>query len=469
MELYASTYEAAWRARARLLGIPVTAHLRLLEQSQRLPREQILELQWAKLRRLLVHAYENVPFYRRRFETMRAHPHEIRNRDDFARIPPLTRQELEHNAHDLVARNLPARRLVANATGGSTGRPVHFHVDREYLYWAQAMVWLQDSWTGWSPGRRHAFLWGSRLDLEQQQAGKVRLYNRLARNLFLDAFAVDPGALDRYLRRLRRFRPALLTGYVLPLQILARRAQQGAFGTLSIGAVQTGAEPLRPAQRAIIEEGLGAPVFERYGGRDIGSLAHECEAHQGMHLFPLNYAVESLRDDRPAVNGESGELILTHLDNYGAPFIRYRSDDLGVLSDRVCPCGRTWPMLERVEGRLADCIVGPSGAVMSGLFFPHLFKDFDIGQYQVIQETVGSLRILLAAGHGFGPEQQARIEEVIRQHLGNEMQIAFEFMESIPRAESGKFRVVISHVAAPEHGLRTPPMPPERERSGDRE
>jgi phenylacetate-CoA ligase len=447
MQLYADLYDLVWRASAPVTRSPTVGFYDTLLRAERLPEEQLRQLQWRKLQALVAHAFHHVPFYRRRFEQLGARPEDIRTPGDYAKLPPLTRAELQEQRDELVASNIAPAYLLNDATGGSTGKPIHFRYDRRYQHWLGAIMRVQDGWAGLRRGDAHAFLWGAKIDLTRQQASfRARLTNYAKRTLFLDSFQMDDAMLRRYVAQLAAFRPRLLTGYVLSLQILARFIEREGLPVPAIGAVQTGAEPLREPQRRLIADLLRAPVFERYGGRDIGAIAHECEAHQGMHIFALNYYVECIRGDTPCSPGELGELLVTQLDNYGAPFLRYRSEDLGVLAPGACACSRSYPRLERVEGRILDVIVGMNGRALPGEFFPHFFKDFDIGEFQVIQKRRDLLEIKLVQGGRLAQSDTARISDTIRGYLGEATQVRIELVNTIERTASGKFRVTISEV-----------------------
>lgn len=454
MGAYATLYRLAWGSRTRMTGSHVQDRLHTLAGQERLPPERITELQWSKLQRLLASAYAHVPHYRRQFDRLAITPRDIRTPADFARLPLLTRSDFAQHGDDLVARNIRPGRLVLGSTGGSSGRPVRFRHDRAQVVSGRAAMLLEDRWAGHELGDRHAFVWGSVIDRQNRTPLRERLHNTLARNMFFDCFELDTDRLDEILAGIARFRPQLLTGYVKPLELLARRAIHGRKAVGSVGAVQTGAEPITPEQRAVIEHGFGARVFERYGGRDFGVVGAECEAHSGMHIFSPHVYVERLRAEG-AAPGDPDEIIVTQLDNPGAPFIRYRTEDLGVFSERTCPCGRTWPILERVEGRLTDLLLGTNGRVLSGLFFPHFFKDLDVGEFLVIQEALGLLRVRLTGGPGYTAHTERRIREVVRHYLGDDTEVLVERVPVIDRGPSGKHRVAISRIDAQEIARRT--------------
>src|SRR5205085_9123193 len=123
------------------------------------------------------------------------------------------------------------------------------------------------------------------------------------------------------------------------------------------------AQTLPDTSRRIIEESFGCKVFDKYGAREFSGIAYECEAHQGHHVVGEGYVVEVLKDGRPAAPGEIGEVVVTDLNNYCLPFIRYRIGDLAEQLDprQACACGRGLPRLGKIEGRVQSIIIGSKG------------------------------------------------------------------------------------------------------------
>ena len=176
-------------------------------------------------------------------------------------------------------------------------------------------------------------------------------------------------------------------------------------------------------------------------------IASECERHRGMHISAENLYVEVIKDGREAKPGEVGEVVITDLHNYGMPFIRYKNEDLGRMSVNKCSCGRGLPLLEKIEGRVVDMIKTPNGKILTGLFFPHLMKDFrEIEKFQVIQSSLDSLTVKIQSDKDHGAVPINTIRSIIRQCTGKSMRINIEIVDEIPLSPSGKFRVVISHI-----------------------
>jgi len=231
------------------------------------------------------------------------------------------------------------------------------------------------------------------------------------------------------------------------LEYLARYIKLHGGLRTKLQSVITAAETVTPAQRELLHEVFQVPVLASYGSREFMLIAMECE-HGGMHISADNLLVECLRDGSPAAPGELGQVVITDLHNYGMPFIRYQIGDVATIRAGLCPCGRGLPMLQDVHGRMPDTIQTPDGKLISGLFFPHLLKEFDwIEQFQVIQKELDKLHVKLVAPDRRAAEQGLpQLRQEIFAVTGKDMQIEIIFVEDIPRTATGKHRNVVSEI-----------------------
>lgn len=162
----------------------------------------------------------------------------------------------------------------------------------------------------------------------------------------------------------------------------------------------TSAEVLEPADRQLIEEVFGCPVFNRYGCREVGVIASECPAHQGLHIAAEGLLVEIVQGNDPVRPGESGAILVTDLLNLGMPLIRYRIGDMGTWEEGQCPCGRGLPRLREVSGRVTDFLVGADGRLVSGVYLATyvVARRTSLGQVQILQEEPGRVRYRIKPG-----------------------------------------------------------------------
>jgi phenylacetate-CoA ligase len=162
--------------------------------------------------------------------------------------------------------------------------------------------------------------------------------------------------------------------------------------------------------------------------------------------------VEVLRaNNTPSLPGEVGKVVLTHLTNYPMPFIRYEVGDMAALSDRSCGCGRTLPLLERIEGRVADYVVTPRGVLVSGISLTENFSLLvpGIAQLQIVQERIDHFVFRIVKAPEFGPDSHNSIRRLVAERFGEDVTFECEFMDCIRQEASGKYRFVISKVDKP--------------------
>jgi len=409
----------------------------------RKPREQLLARQLTMLKPLVMHAGKTVPFYRQRFQEAGFDPENLQRLRDLAQIPPLTKDDIRDHLEALVSETFDRSQLIPRATGGSTGVPVRLYTDREAAIHSEASMLLSDEYAGLRPGEPVAMLWGANFEVSAAESllGRLRM---LARNhLILNTFKLDEKILAGLHTKLARFRPAVLVGYTSALLAMAdwleRHSVTPGYPTISI---MNAAETLLPWQREHFERVYGAPVFDRYGARDGGAIAMECEAHNGLHINIIDLLIEPYG----GTPGEPQEVLITNLNAYGMPMIRYRIGDMAVFSDRVCPCGRTTPLFDRLVGRVTDMLYLPDDRMLPGEFFPHLLKDFPVAEFQVVQEEDRSLIIRIVRRQGYAPQHEEHIRRIVTEHVYG-LPMRFEYVDAIDRTRTGKLRPVISRAA----------------------
>ena len=202
-------------------------------------------------------------------------------------------------------------------------------------------------------------------------------------------------------------------------------------------------------ERQTLEEVFQCPVTNRYGCEEVSIIACQCEAHNGLHVNADGIYLEVLRGDgEPAEPGELGMVVVTDLTNMAMPLIRYQIGDMGVLTDRRCPCGRGLPLLERVEGRIADYVLTPQGRLVSGISLTDHFNTMIPGvvQLQIVQEAVDRFTFRIVSDEHFGPASYETLNSLVAEHFGPDVTFQCEFTDHIPQESSGKFRFCISKV-----------------------
>jgi phenylacetate-CoA ligase len=436
---------------ARWEKSPYLRHYHLLQCTQYDHPDTIRDSQLQTIGNLLRHAYATTSFWRARLDWSGLRPEDVRTIEDFRAVPVLTKGDLRSHAEDMISSAFDRAQLHRKKTSGSTGVSVEVFVDEAALQWKRACTLRSDEWSGWRQGERVAKVWGNPEYLKNGWRGRLR--NRLLdRARYLDTLHMDAAALARFARSLRRRPPSLLFGHAHSLYLFAQYLRDdGGAGFLPRGIIAT-AMVLHDHERQAIQSVFGRPVTNRYGCEEVSLIACECERHQGLHVNADGVYVEVVRPDgAPAAPGELGAVVVTDLFNRAMPLIRYKVGDLAVLSNRRCPCGRGMPLLERVEGRVADYVVLPGGRLISGISLTENFAMLvpGLAQFQIVQEAPQHFRFRIVRGGDFGPRSLAEIRRLATERFGPEVEYECEYLDRILPEPSGKYRFCISKVKNP--------------------
>lgn len=434
-----------WPLMERLKENRTRHYLRDLQNAQGFSQEQLLDRQRQKLGRLLQHAVHKVPAYASfasEWDTSRIPPERF-----LQRIPILSKTHFRLHADDYVTKGVNSAQLIGNRTGGSTGEPTRFYLDRIAAEHYEAARWLGLSWHGIQIGDPSVMIWGSPLELNQQQAKRYRWKERWLKNrLLLSAYELDERRLQTHLTLIQRFRPAYLYGYASALHILAEMMLNRGW-TIGIplkGVVST-AESLHEHQRKAIAEAFQAPIINEYGARDGGIIAYQCPAGR-MHAFSENCFLEVVDPitHLPLYPGESGVLLVTDLHNTVMPRLRYQLGDVVALSPELCSCGISYPLLNTIDGREDDMFISQNGQYVHGHYFNHIVRNLEsFRTFQLIQHEPQSLSLkLVKEPSRFHTADEDRLLAGIRMALG-EVSVQVAYVDQIPPTGSGKFRYAI--------------------------
>jgi phenylacetate-CoA ligase len=413
-------------------------------------RETLEKVQSQKLRKLLEHASSKVPYYRELFESNGIKPAALRLPQDFAQIPVLSKNILRERKQELLAETVDPQKLKWNASGGSTGEPVQFYQDETYWTNSRAVRWMFESWWGIRPGEPTACIWGADRDLPELQ-WKERLYYGIAQVRICNAFALSDERMEKFARTLNAWQPGFVMGYASALELFARFLLNYPEWRIRPRAVSSSAETLTEQQRAVIEKAFEAPVYNFYGSREVNNLAAECAVQRGLHANMLTRYIEIV-DERgaPSPPGVPGRILVTDLTNAVMPFIRYENGDIGSWAEGPCPCGRPFPLLEKIWGRSSDFIVTSAGKAIHGEFFTHLFYSLpEVQTFQVLQNSVQEIRVSIVLRSGEQNFNPQKLRSQILEAMGPGVECTIQAVERIERAASGKHRFTISMVPSP--------------------
>ena len=396
------------------------------------------------------HIYKNSPFYNRIFKDIGATPIDIDSFESLRKFPILTKEKIRQHMNDILAENyLPGDRMKSS-TGGSTGMPLVFWRDFRCRDMKQAMHLNFKRWYGYRPGDKQLFFWGAAQDYDQSPGLRARLAGSLAkRSWFIDIDDLEDAHLENTVRMIKKIKPDLVLAYPNVIYAFAQRLAKRGL-KLQFETIVCSAEQMFDHQRDFLREVFGAEVFEKYGSREIGTIASECRSHEGLHYFAPGIIVESVDSKGNPAGKSFGRLLVTDLWNYAMPLVRYQVGDLVKLEHTPCSCGCELPRIAGIAGRIVDVIVKPNGEMIAGQALVRVIRESEIeGQAQIIQREPDYFVINYVSDMEL-PENKVRfIRSSFNEIMGLKTRVEFARCDDLERDKSGKFRYIQSEVESP--------------------
>lgn len=434
-------YETVLRGRKTL------SYLKDAEVVLTMSKEDVDKLQWKKLKDLIEHAYKNVPYYRKAWDSLGLPPEKINSLKDFEKLPILTKDIVNKEYDNLIASNYRGHSKT-KTTGGSTGQPFSYEYTYESHKKREAIAMRGYGMAGAGLGVKTWQLWGADLVYPGWfKSFKNRMFHSFYNRKMANSFAMNLNNLQTYVDDYERFKPNAIVSYTSPLVQLAEYILDNKLSVHSPDTILTGAEPLYEFQREIIEKAFGAKVHNTYGCREVMLIASECEEQKGLFINSDHLLVEVLDANGAPIVEKVGQILISDLSNYAMPLIRYENGDQAILADETQNASLPFPVLKSIEGRKLDVIKTPDGRLLPGEFFPHLLKDFEgIRKFQIIQKKLNELHVAIVKNELFVKSEEESLLSIIQKHVGADVEIILSYPEEISLTKSGKFRVTISEL-----------------------
>jgi phenylacetate-CoA ligase len=408
--------------------------------NQKLNKDQLISQQQLSISAIILHAYENTPYYRKKYAHLCG---QLPQNIDVTMLPILHKDEVVQHRDEMVANGIDRKTLHIGNTGGSTGKPVSFYYDQHKHELMRAGMCRSYMWSGWKPGQKILNFWGAPQDIDSG-ISPVKIYqDYIAAEKTIPAYEYTEAQLHAWSKIICSYQPALLQGYASILAELARYIINCSIPMpRSILGVYSTAEILHDEQRRQIEQAFHCKVFNQYGSREIPNIACECK-HGNQHVFTDMVHLESL-----SINSEE-RLIITSLTNRVMPMIRYDIGDSGRLKEGQCACGSPFPMMEMGLCRSNDLIKTSSGKNVHPSYFNKLlYGQTNIKQYQYLQTEPGKICLNIVSAEKLPTETEKSLQHSIRRDIDENMLLEINYVDEIRRSVSGKHRFVISHLKA---------------------
>ncbi|MBE0676651.1 MAG: phenylacetate--CoA ligase family protein [Bacteroidales bacterium] len=429
-----------------LKGQNTLKYLRHFESFRDAPREKIEAYQLERLKELLTHCEQNTPFYRKRFRECGFSAGDFSSVEQMKLIPPLTRQDLQEHWQEIIASNYKDKKLYTGSSGGSTGQPVSYRKDRNATSAGQAAHLLGWSLSGWKMSMKGLHIWGNPATVNEEWG---RLSSKLKAKIFrhhkFPAYRLhDSHRLNELYQLIKKEKYDYLDGYTNAIYHFAEYLKAGGLSfDHEIKYVLTTAENLHDFQRKTIEETI-APVYDTYGCSEINSIAYECSRCRRYHIIDPHVCVEF---GKPLDSFGTSPLMITDLDNFAFPLVRYLNGDLGIPAGAVAgECDLNFSVMTAVSGRETDLIKLKDGGVLSvpSFFGSMLLRKVNgLIQYQVEKVSEDMLHINLVTNERFTPDDLRTIESALNEYINGRIGYTIRFVDAIDVSGSGKFKLVI--------------------------
>lgn len=443
------TEGVAWPAVSGGMPVLMLAALQQLEHSQYLPPAELRARQFKQLDQLLAHADQHIPFHRERLRAAAWRPEVSLTEESWARIPILSRREVQEAGAALQTRTVPQQHgeTIADATSGSTGMPVTVLKTALSQFFWNVITLREMQWHGRDLGGKFVAI---RRD-DARPADHQGIYATPLPDWgppVASVYPTGPAALAdvrasiaEQAAWLAEQQPDYLLSFGITLRYLARHCRERGIKLPSLRGLISSGEVLTEETRDVCREVWGLEVVDMYSAVEVGHIAVQCPNHPHLHAQSEAAMVEVLDEvGKPCQPGEVGRVVVTPLHNFATPLIRYAVGDLAEMGE-ACRCGRTLPVLRRVLGRTRDMLVLPTGERRFPFYPWRQLASFDaLVQHQIIQISLEEIEIRVVARRRFTPDEEARLCALIVGGFGHPFRARVTYCDAIVPLPGGKFQ-----------------------------
>jgi phenylacetate-CoA ligase len=356
-------------------------------------------------------------------------------------FPIIDKTELLRDPAGFYPGGRAPRLSTVAATSGTTGTPLNVHRSVGSILWEEAFHLQHWHWAGWRRGQRQAVLRGDIVVPVNRRQPPFWFRDVAGGQLVLSTRHIDRETVPLIAAELGRFGAAQLRAYPSAAFELATLIREAGI-PLRLTTVITGSEMLYEFQRRRIESVFQCKVFDFYSMAERVAYAAECE-HGRMHVNPEYGVLEIVDESGQATDGE-GTIVGTSLHNSAAPLIRYRMNDTARWAREPCPCGRTYPVIEKINGRLADQLYDLDGRAVNCTVIGFAFDGMrNVERAQVAQIAADRWVIRIVAGPNYQQADGQRVLDKLAAQVSARVVAQVQLVDDIPSLPNGKYKWVV--------------------------
>jgi len=416
--------------------------LHRLLRNRYLPPAELRALRERKLRAVIQHAYEKVPYYHTLFCAVGLTPQDVRTLEDLQQVPITSKEALRAaGVEGALARGVDPASCEVSLSSGSTGKPFACYRDAREARTRKLVGFRALHTAGVRP-------W-DRLATFPPRSQPLTLMNRLG--LYRSHPVSHLLALEEQTRRLKRIQPTVLRVAPSRLRAILHAVDYRLSEIARPRLLITSSEVLDDGLKRTVLADLDVEFFNFYVSTEFAELASDCPAHEGLHVNADQLIVECLDDnDQPAPPRKPGAVVVTSLYGFIMPLIRFRLGDICTPIEGLCSCGSSFPLISAPQGRQDDVLRLPSGRILPtvNLGRPIMTTVEPVDQYRLIQERLDHFVLQLVLFKHPGEEMLDQLRRKVLDYLGEPVDLDIEIVDQLPE-DKGKFRRFISKVPSP--------------------
>ncbi|UCH14159.1 MAG: phenylacetate--CoA ligase family protein [Bacteroidales bacterium] len=421
---------------------------RFLKKTEYNSKEEIEAKQLRLLKRIIEHSYKNVPYYHDLFNRENISPDDIKKLEDIKKIPYLTKDIIRENIDRIISPTVPKKYIKNVLSGGTSGLPLEFYLDKRTSSPIE-MAYIQHLWKriGFKLYDRCIVLRGEALSVKEDK--KYWKMNRSINWLSMSSFHINDQTFSIYLDKINSFKPKFIIAYPSVIYLLAVLFKRYDIPPIkSLKAIILSSESVYESQRKYIENVFNTRAFSYYGLSEKCCIAAECENSTFYEFAPYYGFVEYINQDEEwcTKEDEKGEIVATSFNNYAFPFIRYKTGDTCIFTNKK-QTERNWPVIKQIIGRAQEFLVDRTNSVVTFTCHDEPFYTIikKINAYQFHQDKPGEIKVLIENIEPLDETELSKVKEELNDYY-KDIAFTFETEKSIARTKSGKLKYLIQNL-----------------------
>jgi len=405
--------------------------------------------QLEKLQNIINHAYKTVPYYKKLLAARNLHPSDFRNILDLRKIPITTKSDMReaYNSKEILAVTCKKYFPKVAQTSGSSGNPLEHLRDQNSIIISEALMMRYYNWMNVDFGHNQVLLWGRPAKKKWLKEKKKDISRIFAGVTEFNTHGWGNEDFYKCLKYIRSIRPDIIRGYSANLYLLARISAEYSIKDIKPKGISTTAQTLFDEQRSLMEKQFNCNVFDQYGGSETLISACQCDYHNGYHVMDEHVILELVDD--PNLPDDIKKIVITDLDNWAQPFIRYENGDLAESANgERCGCGRELKKIKKIIGRTQDIIESENNRYFTLHPFTSLFYSFQgVEQFQIVQKSKKHIVVKIVKNNRLLEKDIKFVRNKLDKLLEGSFQYSIQYVNKIDESKIGKNKILISELS----------------------